>query len=131
MTKKTGNEGLTLIELMVATALLAFGAVAGLTLLIQAHSANNFSRAKTSAINAAEQQLEAIFLWNPATVFTTFNGVEFPVAGLTRPGGVDAGLITVSANQPHDVTVSVVWQGQGTLKAGQVTLNALRCEAQR
>ena len=115
---------------MVATALLAFGAVAGLTLLTQAQKANTFSRAKTMAVNAAEQQLETIFMDAPSNVLT-YNNVTFPVQGLRRPGGADAGLITVSANQPHDVTVAVIWQGQGTLGPGQVTLNALRSEASR
>ena len=124
------NEGLTLIELMVAMAILAFGAVAGLLLLVQAQKTNNFSRAKTMAINAAEQQLEAIFRDAPSNVLA-YNNVTFPVGDLARPGGADAGLITVSGNQPHDVIISVVWQGQGTLTSGQITLNALRSTAPR
>jgi len=130
MHSKNGDEGLTLIELMVAMVLLAFAAVAGLSLLIQGQKAQNFSRVKTMATNAAEQQLETIFRDAPSNVLA-YNNITFPVQGLTRPGGADAGLITVSGNQPHDVTVSVIWQGQGMLSSGDVTLNALRSEAPR
>ncbi len=124
------SAGLTLIELVVAMSILAFGAIAGLSLMVQAQKASTSSRAKTMAINAAEQQLEAVFKEAPSSVLA-FNNNTFPVRNLQRPGGGDAGLITVSATEPHLVSVSVVWEGQGILSPGQITLTALRTEATR
>ena len=129
--KKTHeNKGLTLIELMVSMVILAFGVVAGMTILVEAQKSNNFALAKTMAINETEQQLEAIFRDAPSTV-TNYNNITFAVGDLVRPGGGPAGLITVSAAQPHLVTVSVVWQGQGNLSPGNVTLRSLRDTATR
>jgi hypothetical protein len=102
----------------------------GLALLVQAHKTNDFARAKTRAINAAEEQIEQIFMDAPSNV-VTFNNMTFNVPGMSRPGGQPAGLITVSNAQPHLVTVAVVWEGQGTLAPGQVILTAERSEAAR
>jgi type II secretory pathway pseudopilin PulG len=115
---------------VVSLAILSVGAVVGLVILVQAQKANTFSRAKTMAVNAAELQMETIFRDAPSDV-TTYNNLTFPVQDLRRAGGGDAGLITVTAAEPHLVTVSVVWQGQGTLSSGQVTLTALRTTAPR
>lgn len=124
------NAGLTLIELVVAMCILAFGVVAALSVLVEAQKASNFSRAKTMAINAAEEQLEAVFRDAPSSVLA-YNNNPFPVGDLQRPGGGNPGLITVSAAEPHVVTVSVVWAGQGILAPGRVTLTALRSTATR
>ena len=126
----TRNEGLSLIELMVAMAILVFGAIAGLSIMLQAHKANDLSRAKTMAINAAEQQIESVFRDAPSNV-DAYNNITFPIGDLVRPGGGNAGLITVTATQPAAVTVNVAWQGQGILPQGQVTLTALRDRATR
>lgn len=125
-----GEKGLTITELIVAIAILSLGSVGALTILTQAHKTNNASQAKTMATNAAEEQMEQIFNAAPSNVLA-FHNQTFNVGDLRRPGGAPAGLITVAAGDPHLVTVTVVWQGQGTLSPGQVTLRALRSEAQR
>lgn len=124
------NEGLTLIELIVAIVILAFGVITTMTVMVRAQTSNNATRAKTMVINAAEQQLESIFKADPTTVMA-FNGNTFAVGDLVGPGGGDPGSITVAATEPRTITISVVWQGQGILHAGQVTLTALRSEAPR
>ncbi len=80
------NKGLTLIELVIAIVILTFGVVTTMTVLVQAEYANNGTRAKTMAINAAEEAMESIFRAAPAAVLT-FNGNTFAVGDLTRPGG--------------------------------------------
>jgi len=126
----TGNKGLTLVELVIAIVLLTFGVVTTMTVMVQAQTASNGTRARTMAINAAEAQLESIFKAAPSTVLN-FNGQTFAVGNLVRPGGGAPGLITVAPAVPRTITVSVVWQGQGTQPGGQVTLTALRSEATR
>ena len=126
----SSNDGLTMIELIVAIVILAVGVIVTMTIMVQAQTSSNATRAKTMAINAAEQQLESIFKAAPSTVMT-FNGNTFAVGDLVRPGGGDPGSITVAATQPRTITISVVWQGQGILPSGQVTLTALRSEAPR
>jgi type II secretory pathway pseudopilin PulG len=118
------------VELLVAMSILALGGVAGLTVIIQAHKSNTTARAKTAAVNAAEQRLEEIFREWPANVYS-FNNVTFPVGDLVAPAGGNPGLVTVTGNNPPLVTVTVTWRGQGTLAAGQVTLTALRSTAPR
>ena len=126
----TGNKGLTLVELVIAIVLLTFGVVTTMTVMVEAQSASNGTRAKTMAINAAEEQLESIFKAAPSTVLN-FNGQTFAVGDLVRPGGGPPGLTTVTPTVPRTITISVVWQGQGTQPGGQVTLTALRSEATR
>ncbi len=127
---KVGQKGLTLIELLVAIIILTFGVVAVISMLVEAHKSNAFSRAKTIAVNAAEQEMEAIFMAAPADI-GIFNGDHFPVPGLRGPGGNDPMVVTVDANEPHTVTVTVTWAGGGTQRGGQITLRALRSTAER
>jgi len=126
----TGNKGLTLIELVIAIVLLTFGVVTTMTVMVEAQTASNGTRAKTMAINAAEEQLESIFKAAPSTVLN-FNGQTFAVGNLTGPAGGNPGAITVTATVPRTITISVVWQGRGTQPGGRVTLTALRSEATR
>ena len=58
---KASNKGLTLIELVIAIVILTFGVITTMTVLVQAESSNNGTRAKTMAINAAEEAMESIF----------------------------------------------------------------------
>ena len=125
-----GNDGLTLIELVVAIVLLTFGVVAAMTVLVQAQSSSNATTAKTMALNAAQEQLEMILNDSPSNVLT-WNNTPFPVGDLARADGSAPGLITVAATQPRTITITVVWQGQGTLQSGQVMVTALRSEATR
>jgi type II secretory pathway pseudopilin PulG len=125
-----GNDGLTLIELIVAIVLLTFGVIAAMSVLVQAQGSTTATTAKTMAINAAQQQLEAIYNDTPANVLT-WNNTTFAVGDLVRADGSDPGLITVAATQPRRITITVVWQGQGTLQSGQIMITALRSEAQR
>lgn len=130
------EKGLTLIELLVAIVILTFGAVAIISVLIEAQKSNNFARAKTMAVNAAEQEMEAIFKAYPADV-GWFNGQHFPVQGLTGPpgndpsGGNDPMVVTVDENEPYRVTVTVTWMGRGTQRGGRIALTARRSTAER
>lgn len=125
--RRKSEGGLTLIELLAAMLILAFGAVAALSVLVEAQKSNNFARAKTMAVNAAEQQLESIFQLPPGDAVDR-NNTTFAVGDLVGPGGNPPGLVTVDANQPHRITVTVTWQGQGALAGGTVTLRALRSD---
>ena len=125
-----GNDGLTLIELIIAIVLLTFGVIAAMTVLVQAHSSSNDTTAKTMALNAAQEQLEIILDDSPSAVLT-YNNTPFAVGDLARADGSQPGLITVAATQPRTITITVVWQGQGILPSGQVKVTALRSEATR
>ncbi|RJP23738.1 MAG: hypothetical protein C4520_05665 [Candidatus Abyssobacteria bacterium SURF_5] len=127
---KKSESGVTLIELIVAMTVLTFGVVAALSILVEAHKSNSFARAKTMAINAAEQQIEEIFERDP-TMIMTFNNRTFAVGDLVGPGGNPPGSVIVDINEPHQVTVTVAWQGSGTLPSGTVSINAIRSEANR
>ena len=124
------TDGLSLIELVVAVGILAVVAVAGFSVLLQAEKTNNASRAKTMAINAAQEQLEAIFKDAPSNVLS-YNNVTFAVGDMVRPSGGNPGLITVTGAEPYLITVSVSWQGQGTLPSGQTVFRALRTTVAR
>ena len=126
-----GDDGLTLIELVIAVAILTFGVVTALTVLVHAQSSSNATTAKTMALNSAQEQLESIFQDDPSNVLT-YNGFRFFVGDLAGAGPAgEPGLITVAATDPRPITITVAWQGQGTQPAGQITLTALRSEAAR
>jgi len=124
------DDGLTMIELVIAVVLLTLGVVAAMSVLVQAQSASTSTTAKTMAINAAQEQMEAIFNDSPSNVLA-WNNSTFTVGDLRRADGSFPGLITVTATQPRTITITVVWQGQGILSSGQVTVTALRSEATR
>jgi prepilin-type N-terminal cleavage/methylation domain-containing protein len=129
--RRNSDSGLTLIELMVAMIILTFGVVAALSILVEAHKSNNFAKAKTMAVNAAEERLENVFDAGPAFV-ESFDDTEFFVGDLVGNGtNGEPGLITVDGNQPHLVTVTVTWLGQGARAGGTVQIMARRDEAPR
>lgn len=127
---RLGEDGLTLIELVIAVVLLTLGVVATMSVLVHAQSSGNATTAKTMATNAAQDQLEAIFRDDP-TMVLIYNGNQFNVGDLVAPGGGPPGLITVAPSLPRTITITVTWRGQGTQPAGRVTLTALRSEATR
>jgi type II secretory pathway pseudopilin PulG len=125
------NDGLTMIELVIAVALLTFGVVAVMSVLVQAQNATHATSAKSMALNAAQQQMELILNDTPTNVLT-WDTQTFAVGDLVRADGSPAGLISVDATTaPRTVTITVVWQGRGTLPSGQLTISALRSEATR
>ena len=125
-----GSDGLTLIELVIAIFILTIGVVALMAVLASGEKANRGSQAKALALNAAEEQMEAIFSDAPTAVMS-YNGQTFAVGNLRGAGGNPPGLITVTNTQPHEVTVVVDWIGMGIVPAGTVTLRALRSTAPR
>ena len=128
-----GNEGLTLIELAIAVFIMTIGVVSLMLVLVNGERANRASEAKTLAMNAAEERMEAIFRADPTTVMA-FNGQTFDVGNLIGtfgPTGDDPGMITVANTQPRQVTITVQWIGTGILPGGTVTLRALRSMAVR
>ena len=124
------DKGLTLIELVVAVALLTFGVIAVMSVLVQAQNSSNATTAKTMAINAAQEQMELILNDSPSNVLN-WNNQTFVVGDLVAPGGGLPGNITVAATEPRTITITVSWQGLGALPSGQVTVSSLRSEATR
>jgi prepilin-type N-terminal cleavage/methylation domain-containing protein len=131
---KESDAGFTLIELMAAMVILTFGVVAALQILVEAHKSNNFARAKTMAVNRAEEHLEWIFRDFPTNV-DNYDDLWFAVGDLVGPGPAgEPGHITVTdpaLADPCTVTITVNWQGQGTLHAGNVTITAFRSTVER
>ena len=128
---RRGEDGLTLIELVVAVAILTFGVVTALTVLVHAESSSNATTAKTLATSAAQEWMEGIFQDDPSNVLF-YNGTLFTVGDLVGPGPAgEPGLITVTGAAPRTITITVIWQGQGTQPAGQIMMTALRSEAAR
>jgi len=76
------ERGFTLIETMVALAIMLFGIVAVAQLVPISIYANNLSRADSSSLVLAQRQLDQM-LWQPitATSFTDPNGVYCPAGG--------------------------------------------------
>ncbi len=124
------NKGLTMIELVIAIVLLTFGVIAAMSVLVQAQSSTNATTAKTMATNAAQEQMEMILNDSPSNVLA-WDNTPFNVGDLVAPGGGQPGLITVAPTTPRTITITVAWQGLGTLPSGQVTISALRSEATR
>jgi prepilin-type N-terminal cleavage/methylation domain-containing protein len=129
-TENASNKGLTLIELVVAVMIMAIGAVSLMAVLVNSERASRASQAKSLALNAAEEQMEAIF-WDAPTSVMDYNGQTFAVGNLQGAGGNLPGTITVANTQPREVTVAVQWIGTGIVPAGSVTIRALRSTATR
>jgi prepilin-type N-terminal cleavage/methylation domain-containing protein len=106
-----GSRGFTLVEVMVACAILALGMVGVLAAIAAGDAEDESSRGRSIAIDAARREAEKIASTPFSQVFAAYNGASgaawFSVAGLTPVAG-DA--------QVGEVLFPVVAGAPGTLR---------------
>jgi prepilin-type N-terminal cleavage/methylation domain-containing protein len=106
--------GFTLIELMIASAVLMVGLLATASSVLTSQRVNIQSRETTRAVEGAKAAIERMRGEDVRTLFARYNddenddpdgpgtgpGASFDVAGLAGPGGTAAGTIAFTLDEP-------------------------------
>ena len=115
------NSGLTLLELMIAAAVLIIAISGLLATFTGLLSLNENSRNLTLAMTACQDKMEEIRNSDFDTLYTSYNGTGFEPAGF--PASDAEGNIYIDNTDPEllKVCVSVSWKGASDRILGEDT----------
>ena len=128
------EKGLSLIEVMVALAVMTIGIVGACSVLISTHKLNEQTHLKSLAIFAARQKLDDVTIGiHPDTGVKTsiplMHGVYFSVAGLELNDpdpSVQPGLVNVATvGDLYHIVVMVTWTVPGSNTRNSVRLETV------
>jgi type II secretory pathway pseudopilin PulG len=125
MKSRRPESGLSLLEVMIALAIIAFAIFAIMSMILGTMAAQEAMRELQTAKEAAAQKIEQIKSTDFQTALTTYPPVvppttppQFPVAGLvdtSYPDKIARGSVItqIDANQTlMDILVSITWKGR-------------------
>ena len=119
-----GQQGLTLVELMIAAVIMIAAFTGVLLTYIKCVELSELSKNSSIALSAAKNQLESIKNTPFANIFANYNQVSFNPVGLTGKG------VSYIDNTNPDllkVTISVSWrQSNGRIIGEDKNLNGTR-----
>ena len=103
------NSGLTLLELMIAAAVLVIAISGILAIFTGLFSLNENARKLTLAITASQDKIEEMRNSNFDTLFTAYNGTSFDPDGFSS--SESKGAIYIDNTDPYllEVCVSISW----------------------
>ncbi len=106
-------NGFTLIELMLAAAVLIVVVVGLLATYVGCFTINETAKNLTLAINAAQQTLEEIRDYNFYSIYDDYNNTTFEASGIPNSDG--EGSVKINDSNPDllKVTISVCWRQRG------------------
>ena len=132
------RSAFTLIEVVIAAAILAVAVVGMLAAVVNCHTAIATAREKTIAIAAVQQKLEEVRNTSFSAI-DNFDATTFDVEGLSGPDGDDPGDVLVSQVPIEDppnpdsldnllrIDVTVTWESGGrTLSTSALTYRTRR-----
>ncbi len=123
MKKKLNNQGTTLVEIMVASAILILAVSGILTSYLRCMEFTETSRNMSRAVQAAQAQMELIRSTAFINIHSTYNAAGFPVSDLN---GYGVSYVNNSAGDLLVVTVSVSWkQKNGRICGEDTNLNGV------
>lgn len=110
------NRGYSLLEVVVALAVVSIGVIGVLGAVLHSMRAQQAARERITAQNAAKSKIEEITGSDFASVVSTYSGTGFTVSGLAPvEGDADglAGRVVIDATDPTllDIEVIVEWSG--------------------
>jgi prepilin-type N-terminal cleavage/methylation domain-containing protein len=105
-TKRQTQAGLTLIEVVIAVAVLAVAMAGVFGAIMICFQMNTRAREDSIALSAAQDMLAQIRNTVFENVPTTYDGMTFPVPGLAPPSpGVDPGEVVIIRDETPDESV--------------------------
>lgn len=127
MGRKNNKSGFTLLELMIASAVLIVALVGLLGVFAHMISLNENSGKLTLAIAACQAKLEEMRNSSFSTLYTNYNGTSFNPAGFSS--GEAKGAVSINNSNPNllQVFVSVSWRTRSNRVTGEdINLNGVR-----
>lgn len=123
ISKRTGQRGFTLAELIVSAAILGIVIAGILVSYVRCMELNEASRNKSLALKAARDRIELIKNTAFANLVATYNNVTFDITGFTGKG---VSYVTVIDSKNIKITVSVSWkQNNGRVYGEDKNLNGV------
>lgn len=126
--RRLGRQaGISLVEVVIASAILAVSMLLISASVTTALRANAFARERGIATAAAEAKLEELIAHPLQPVLALpglllFNGTTFPVDGLSGAGGARAGSVRIDPTGVPLVTVEVTVAWVGSFGADRISL---------
>jgi prepilin-type N-terminal cleavage/methylation domain-containing protein len=111
---RRADRGLTLVEVVVALAMLVLAGMIATGAVTMATRANAFARERMIALAAAEAQMERLLVLGNLADLTALDGTLFAVPGLVSSvAGSAAGTVTIGLLEAPLVTIEVRvrWKG--------------------
>lgn len=107
---RLSDRGFTLIEVMIAAAILAIVICGILATYISCFELISTSRNFTFAVNAAQRKIEEIRDYNFSQIYPDYNNQSFTVGEMSA--GDSLGIVYVDDASPDllEVTISVCWR---------------------
>lgn len=118
-TKHRHNSGLTLLELIIATAILVVAISGLLAIFIGLFSMNEGARKLTLATTAAQDKMEEIRNSDYAALYTAYNGTSFNPDGFATAEA--KGAVSIDNTDPDllKVHISVSWKERSNKIVGE------------
>lgn len=115
------NSGITLLELMIATAVLVVAITGLVAIFTRFPSLNENARKLSLAVTASQDKMEEIRNSDFGILYTTYNGVSFDPAGF--PPSEAEGSIYIDNTNPNllAIYVSVSWMESSNRIVGEDT----------
>jgi type II secretion system protein I len=111
--RQSGEEGFTLLEVVIALSVLVIAIMGVVAAVVTSLKAGSVARERTVALAAAQQELEELIAASEVEILNAHND-PFTVDGLTqRPDGTPLGQITIDSTEAplYKIEVMVRWVG--------------------
>jgi Tfp pilus assembly protein PilV len=123
MKKRMHNSGMTLVEILVASAVLILAVTGILTAYLRAMELAEISRNMSRAIHAAQTRMEEIRSSDYDSIFSSYHQTQFLINGLN---GYGISYVDNSTADLLEIIVSVAWkQKNGRVYGEDKNLNGV------
>lgn len=119
MARKNSKSGFTLLELMIAVAVIIIALAGLLAVFSHLMYLNENARKLTLAVTACQDKLEEMRNSNFSTLYATYNGTSFNPNGFSA--GEAKGAISINNSNPNllQVCVNVSWRTRSNRVIGE------------
>jgi type II secretory pathway pseudopilin PulG len=116
---KRTNSGFTLLELMIAAAIIIVALAGLLSTYVACFELNETTRNTNLALNAAQKTLEEVRSSTFSGIATAYNGYNFSVSGMSENVSLGHVYVDNTSTSLLNITVGVCWKQKGSKIVGE------------